>query len=87
MFILFDDGRPFVMTNFDCQLDCIWNQLKPRLPGTLGRDFLNETIRSGRPALNLGNPFCWQPTYKDIVEKDFSFCLLTLMTSLPILLL
>lgn len=76
------------MTNFDCQLDCIWNQLKPRLPGTLRRDFFfTETIGSGRPALNLGNPFCWQPTYTDIVEGNFAFCLLTLMTSLSILLL
>ena len=31
-----------VMTNLGCQLTYIWNQLKPKRPGTLVRDFLKQ---------------------------------------------
>lgn len=52
-----------------CQLDHIWNQLKPKQLGTLVGDFLDQFIGSGkihhksgsfkvgRPDLNPGHPF------------------------------
>lgn len=34
------------MVNFDCQLDCTWDQLEHKLLGTSVRDFLGKIIWS-----------------------------------------
>lgn len=43
------------MADLGCQQDCIWNQLKPKLPGIPGRDLLNQIIDAERLTLNLSH--------------------------------
>lgn len=38
------EKKRVVRANLDCQLDYIWEQIKPKLLGTLVRDFLNQII-------------------------------------------
>lgn len=43
------------MADIGCQQDCIWNQLKPKLPGSPVRDLLNQIIDAERLTLNLSH--------------------------------
>lgn len=44
--------------NLGCQIDCIWNQQKPRQLDTPGGIFLIRSFVAGRPTLNLSHAFC-----------------------------
>lgn len=52
-----------------CQPDKIWDQLKPKLLDSPGRDFLNQ-IGAGRPSLHVSITYWWQTTQKDVEEED-----------------
>jgi hypothetical protein len=67
-----------VMTNLDCQLDYIWNQLKTKQLSTPGRGFLDWIMWSGKTHFSLGHTFWWQPTWKVMEGGHFCFCLLAL---------
>lgn len=47
--------RDAVMTDLGCQRDCIWNQLKPKLPGSPEGDLLNQIIEAERLTQNLSH--------------------------------
>lgn len=40
--------------------------------------FLTGLLETGRPTLNLGHPFWWQPRWKVVEEGSFPFFLLAL---------
>lgn len=44
-----------------CQLDYIYNQLKPRKMGTPTMGFLDWLVEVRGPTPNLGYAFWWQP--------------------------